>query len=82
MISRKLIRTDLNLLVALQILLEERSVSKAAERLFITQSAMSKTLGRLREVFVDPFFVRKAGAMVPTPRTRELARQSMKKGKY
>ena len=45
---RDLGRLDLNLLVALEALLEERSVSKAAERLFITQSAMSKTLGRLR----------------------------------
>ena len=41
---RDLGRLDLNLLVALEALLEERSVSRAAERLYITQSAMSKTL--------------------------------------
>lgn len=71
---RDLGRLDLNLLVALEALLEERSVSKAAERLFVTQSAMSKTLGRLRELFDDPLFVRKSSSMVPTPRARELAR--------
>ncbi|MBT72575.1 MAG: hypothetical protein CMQ15_11155 [Gammaproteobacteria bacterium] len=49
---RQLPRIDLNLLVALQVLIEECNVSKAAERLFITQSAMSKTLLRLRELFV------------------------------
>ena len=43
MISRKLIRTDLNLLVALQILLEERNVTRAAERLSVSQPALSKT---------------------------------------
>jgi DNA-binding transcriptional LysR family regulator len=70
---RDLGRLDLNLLVALEALLEERSVSKAADRLFITQSAMSKTLGRLRELFDDPLFVRKSGGMVPTPRAEQLA---------
>ena len=70
---RELGRLDLNLLVALEALLEERSVSRAAERLFVTQSAMSKTLGRLRELFEDPLFVRRGGAMVPTPRAERLA---------
>ena len=69
---RELGRLDLNLLVALEALLEERNVSKAAERLFITQSAMSKTLGRLRELFDDPLFVRKSGGMIPTPRAEQL----------
>jgi len=72
---RELGRLDLNLLVALEALLEERSVSRAAERLFITQSAMSKTLGRLRQLFDDPLFVRKASGMTPTPRAEQLARQ-------
>ena len=49
MISRKLIRTDLNLLVALQILLEERNVTRAAERLSVSQPALSKTLQKLRK---------------------------------
>lgn len=69
---RRLARTDLNLLVAFQVLLEEQHVSKAAERLFITQSAMSKTLSRLRELFDDPLFTRSAHGMVPTPRAIEL----------
>jgi DNA-binding transcriptional LysR family regulator len=72
---RELGRLDLNLLVALEALLEERSVSRAAERLFITQSAMSKTLGRLRQLFDDPLFVRKASGMIPTPRAEQLAQQ-------
>lgn len=70
---RELGRLDLNLLVALEALLEERSVSKAAERLFVTQSAMSKTLSRLRELFDDELFIRKASSMVPTPRAEQLA---------
>jgi DNA-binding transcriptional LysR family regulator len=69
---KRLARTDLNLLVAFQVLLEEQHVSKAAERLFITQSAMSKTLSRLRELFDDPLFTRSAHGMVPTPRAIEL----------
>lgn len=72
---RDLGRLDLNLLVALEALLEERSVSRAADRLFVTQSAMSKTLGRLRELFDDPLFVRQAGGMVPTPRAAQLAQR-------
>ncbi len=72
---QELARLDLNLLVALEALLEEGSVSRAAERLFVTQSAMSKTLGRLRELFDDPLFVRRGGGMVPTPRAEQLGRQ-------
>ncbi|PLW68785.1 LysR family transcriptional regulator [Pseudohalioglobus lutimaris] len=69
---RELGRLDLNLLVALEALLEERSVSRAAERLYITQSAMSKTLGRLRELFDDQLFVRRGSGMVPTPRAEQI----------
>ena len=71
--TRDLARVDLNLLIALQVLLEERNVSRAAERLFITQPAMSKTLSRLREVFSDPLFTRSSHGMRPTPRALELA---------
>ena len=71
---RELGRLDLNLLVALEALLEERNVSRAAERLFVTQSAMSKTLGRLRELFDDPLFIRKGAGMIPTPRAEQLGR--------
>ena len=77
---RELGRLDLNLLVALEALIEEGSVSRAAERLYITQSAMSKTLGRLRELFDDPLFIRRGSGMVPTPRAAsgEEPRRAMK----
>lgn len=64
---------DLNLLRALHVLLEERSVTKAAERLFITQSAMSKSLWRLREALSDPLFTRFGQGLVPTSRAQDLA---------
>jgi len=73
MISKKLIRTDLNLLVALQILLEERNVTRAAERLAVSQPALSKTLQKLRDSFEDELFTRTAHGLVPTPRAEELA---------
>jgi len=71
--TRELLKIDLNLLIALQVLLDEKSVSRAAERLFITQPAMSKTLSRLRKVFDDPLFTRSSRGMRPTPRALELA---------
>jgi DNA-binding transcriptional LysR family regulator len=75
MISRKLIRTDLNLLVALQILLEERNVTRAAERLSVSQPALSKTLQKLRDSFEDELFTRTSHGLVPTPRAEELGRE-------
>jgi DNA-binding transcriptional LysR family regulator len=75
MISRKLIRTDLNFLVALQILLEERNVTRAAERLSVSQPALSKTLQKLRDSFEDQLFTRTSHGLVPTPRAEELARE-------
>ena len=74
MISRRLIRTDLNLLVALQILLEERNVTRAAERLSVSQPALSKTLQKLRESFDDELFTRTAHGLVPTPRAEALSK--------
>ena len=73
MISRRLIRTDLNLLVALQILLEERNVTRAAERLSVSQPALSKTLQKLRDSFDDELFTRTSHGLIPTPRAEELA---------
>lgn len=64
---------DLNLLVALDALVQERSVSRAAARLGLTQSAMSHRLRRLRERFDDELFVGGRGGMIPTPRAEELA---------
>ena len=75
MISRKLVRTDLNLLVALQVLLEERNVTRAAERLSVSQPALSKTLQKLRDAFEDELFTRTAHGLVPTPRAESLAEE-------
>jgi DNA-binding transcriptional LysR family regulator len=63
---------DLNLLVALDVLLEERSVTKAGERIGLSQPAMSNALRRLRQVLEDPVLVRTSQGMVPTPRAVEL----------
>ncbi|WP_372450356.1 LysR family transcriptional regulator [Streptomyces griseochromogenes] len=59
---------DLNLLVALDVLLEEQSVQGAARRLHLSEPAMSRTLGRIRKALGDPVLVRAGRRMVPTPR--------------
>ncbi len=59
-------RRDLNLFVALRILVEERSVSRAADRLNLSQSAMSRVLGRLRCLLSDPLFTRQGQSLIPT----------------
>lgn len=64
---------DLNLLVALDVLLAERSVARAARRLRLSPSATSRTLARLREALGDPLLVRAGRGLVPTPRAIELA---------
>jgi DNA-binding transcriptional LysR family regulator len=63
---------DLNLLVALDALLAERSVSRAALRLHLSQPAASALLARLRELFGDPLLLRSVRGMLPTPRALEL----------
>lgn len=63
---------DLNLLVALDALLAERSVSRAAVRLRLSQPATSALLARLRGLFGDPLLLRSARGMLPTPRALEL----------
>jgi DNA-binding transcriptional LysR family regulator len=65
-------RVDLNLLLALSELAATGSVTLAAARLGITQSAMSRTLGRLRTTFGDPLFLRGASGLRPTPRAEAL----------
>src|SRR5688572_8119619 len=65
-------RVDLNLLAALGALLDEGSVTRAARRLGVGQPAASYALGRARELFADPLFVRVGRRMVPTPRAEEL----------
>ena len=57
---------DLNLLVALDVLLEERSVSRSAERLHLSQPAVSAALGRLRNFFDDELLVQHGKRMIPT----------------
>jgi len=67
------IRTgDLNLLKTFDVLLEERNVSRAAERLALTQPTVSGMLSRLREMFDDPLFIRTQHGMLPTPRAEDL----------
>jgi len=65
-------RLDLNLLAALDVLLRERNVTRAAKKLGITQSAMSHKLKRLREELDDPLFVTAPGGLVPTARAESL----------
>lgn len=63
---------DLNLLLALEVLLEERSVVAAARRLHLSPSAMSRTLARLRAATGDPLLARAGRKLVATPRALEL----------
>jgi DNA-binding transcriptional LysR family regulator len=63
---------DLNLLVALDVLLEEQNITRAAERLHMTQSATSGVLGRLRTYFEDELLVQVGRKMQPTPFALEL----------
>ncbi|GAA3264351.1 LysR family transcriptional regulator [Nonomuraea helvata] len=65
-------RPDLNLLVTLDVLLEEGSVTRAGERLALSPSAMSRALARLRRATGDPLLVRAGRGLVPTPRALEL----------
>ena len=72
LLEQKLARVDLNLLVSLSVLLKEKNVSRAAERLFLSQSAMSRTLQRLRDLFDDPLFLRTASGIVPTEKAHSI----------
>src|SRR5262245_48601207 len=64
---------DLNLLLVLHAVLEERSATRAARRLHVTQSAVSNALARLRQLLNDPLVVRSGRGLVATPRAEELA---------
>ena len=66
---------DLNLLITLDVLLAEGSVARAAQRLRLSPSAMSRALARLRETTGDPLLVRAGRGLVPTPRALELREQ-------
>jgi len=65
-------RLDFNLLVTLDVLLAEGNVTRAAQRLRLSPSAMSRALARLRETMGDPLLVRAGRGLVPTPRALEL----------
>ena len=65
-------RVDLNLLIVFETLMHERSVTRAAEKLFLGQPAISASLSRLRGLFDDPLFVRTGRSMEPTPRAQEI----------
>ena len=70
--SMRLEKLDLNLLVALDVLLQERGVSLAADRLHLSQSATSGVLSRLRDYFQDDLLVLNGRSMVLTPRAEKL----------
>jgi len=63
---------DLNLLVALDCLLETGSVSAAADKMHLSTPAMSRTLGRIRDAFGDPILIRAGRSLVPTPRAQAM----------
>src|SRR6478672_13503565 len=71
--SVNLSAVDLNLFLVLHAVLEERSATRAAARLHVTQSAVSNALARLRVLLGDPLVVRSGRGLVPTPRAEELA---------
>lgn len=66
MISRDILRTDLNLLVVFATIYQEKSITKAAEALHVSQPAVSASLSRLREQFNDVLFVRSKNGVTPT----------------
>lgn len=70
-------KLDLNLLVALDALLTECSITRAAERVHLSQSAMSNALGRLRDYFEDELLVQVGRRLEPTPRA-EMLREAVR----
>lgn len=68
-------KPDFNLLVILDVLLAEGSVARAAKRLRLSPSAMSRALARLRKTTGDPLLVRAGRGLIPTPRALELREQ-------
>lgn len=72
----RLAQLDLNLLIALDAIYCEQSVTEAAKVLDIKQSSMSRQLSRLREIFRDDLFVRTPSGMTPTPRGNALAKRA------
>ena len=78
--SIHLSRIDLNLFVVFDAIYTEGGITRASKRLSLTQPAISHALGRLRELFDDPLFMRQGKAMIPTPMARVMidpVRQSL-----
>ena len=71
-----MVHVDLNLLIALDALLEENSVAAAADRLHLSPPAMSRTLSRIRRATGDDILVRSGRSMIPTPRALELREET------
>jgi DNA-binding transcriptional LysR family regulator len=67
-------KIDLNLLIAFDVLYDIRNVTRAADRLALTQPTVSGMLARLRDLFCDPLFVRTQHGVIPTPRADALAK--------
>jgi DNA-binding transcriptional LysR family regulator len=78
MLEAHLHAVDLNLLLVLDVLLDERSVTRAAARLGKTQSGVSRALARLRTLLDDPLLVREGAALLPTPRA-EAVREPLRR---
>ncbi len=68
-------RVDLNLLIVFEALMKERNLTRAAEKLFLGQPAISHALGRLRDFFNDPLFIRNGRSMEPTNRALDILAQ-------
>src|SRR4051812_36637202 len=64
---------DLNLLIVFDAVMQERSVTRAGQRIGLSQPAMSHALGRLRHMLKDELFIRTPDGMAPTPRAETLA---------
>jgi DNA-binding transcriptional LysR family regulator len=73
--SMPLTQFDLNLLTAFDAIYSESSLTRAGKRLHVTQPAMSRALGKLREQLKDPLFVRHGVNMIPTPLARSIIGQ-------
>src|SRR3989475_11867082 len=65
-------QADLNLLIVFTVLAEERNVTRAAARLFLSQPAVSRALQRLRDMFHDDLLIRTANVYEPTPKGQRL----------
>ncbi|MFP0198852.1 MULTISPECIES: LysR family transcriptional regulator [Pseudomonas] len=68
-------RVDINILIVFETMMHERNLTRTAEKLFLSQPAISAALNRLRDYFDDPLFVRNGRDMQPTSRAEALALQ-------